>query len=330
MVDWYLAHAESGPARIGVGPAAAWQQWWREQAESAGNPLGRRAAEQGFVLLTGQLRSMGLAPHDIRRERRRGRLWSPALGVASPVVVAGDDLLAGRRRHALAATASVLLRGGVVAERSAAILHGLPTLRIPPVPELTAAAPDWIGRRRRSHLRHAALSPADRTTWFGAPVTTVARTVVDIARHDRRGGLMAADAALREHLTDDAELAGVLYRARGWPGVRQAREIVALADGDAESPLESITRLALHDDGFPPPRLQVWIAGYRVDFLWPQYRLVLEADGREKYRSSETPWEEKKRQLVLERAGYRVERVLWEDVVVGWPAMSNRLRALMR
>ncbi len=139
---------------------------------------------------------------------------------------------------------------------------------------------------------------------------------------------MAADAALHESLTTAAAVRDELTGAAGWPGVRQAREIVALAGGDAESPLESLVRLALHDDGFPPPKLQHWVAGYRVDFLWPEYRLILEADGRVKY-SGDEGWLEKTRQLALHRTDHVVERVVWHDVFGGWPEFSRRLRQLM-
>ena len=107
--------------------------------------------------------------------------------------------------------------------------------------------------------------------------------------------------------------------------MRQARQIVELADGDAESPLESLVRLALHDDGFPRPLLQQWVGGYRVDFLWPEYRLILEADGRLKYTGDQA-WTEKKRQIALGRSDNFVERVVWSDLFAGWPAMSRRLR----
>ena len=208
-------------------------------------------------------------------------------------------------------------------------MQGLPTMGIPAVPELTSLSDDWLGRRVASHLRHAGISAKDLGSWFGVPVTSVARTIVDLGRHDARSAIMAVDAALRERRTTRPELNAALLRARGWPGVRRAREIVALADADAESPLESVVRLALHDDGFPAPRLQRVVAGYRVDFLWPEHRLILEADGRGKY-VGDALWEEKKREIALRRAGYEVERVLWSDVVREWAAMSRRLWALIR
>lgn len=161
--------------------------------------------------------------------------------------------------------------------------------------------------------------------WYGASVTTVARTLVDLARHDRRDAIMAGDAALRERLVTPTALDTALADAGGWPWVRQARAILALATPLAESPLESITRVALHDDGFPPPQLQVWIGDDRVDLYWPNHGLVLEADGRGKYTGEEL-WREKKREQRLRARVRRIERVTWSDVVRDWPETSARLR----
>jgi very-short-patch-repair endonuclease len=285
---------------------------------------------QGFVVTTSQLRAAGWGDHDLRREVRRHTWWVPARATASPVVIDGGGFDARRRQHVITAAASALVRPDhLVSGASAAIMHGLPTMRIPALPGLTSLADDWLGRRASSHLRHAGITAADRSSWFGVPCTTIARTVVDLARHDARSSLMAADAALREQRTRHSDLLDALVRARGWPGVRRAREVIALADGEAESPLESVVRLALHDDGFPAPRLQQVVAGYRVDFLWRDHRLILEADGREKYVGDEL-WREKKRETVLRRAGYEVERVMWADVIRAWPTTSQRLRAQFR
>jgi very-short-patch-repair endonuclease len=340
--QWYLdnvrANATPGidrPQDGDVLPVAAWQSWWCDQVSDE-TPLLRLACRQGFVVATAQLRDEDWADHDLRREVRRGTWWVPARGTASPVVIGGQDHLAQRRRHALRSTAAALVRPGhLISGKSAAILRGLPTMAVPRLPELTSPDDDWLGHRATNHLRHAGIAAVDRDRWFGAPVTAVPRTLVDLARHDRRSAIMAADAALREELTTKRELEAALSRARGWPGVRQAREIAALADGDAESPLESIVRLALHDDGFPSPKLQRIVAGYRVDFLWPEYRLILEADGRVKYSddawSQRDPlWNEKRRETALRRAGFEVERILWSDVFDGWDVMRQRLWRLIR
>jgi very-short-patch-repair endonuclease len=103
-----------------------------------------------------------------------------------------------------------------------------------------------------------------------------------------------------------------------------------MADPLTESALESLVRLALHDDGFPRPQLQVRIAGtsYRADMLWPAHRLILEIDGLAKYTDAE--WRrEKRREQELRRLGYRVERVTWDDVVNRWPQTRSRLLAAL-
>ena len=87
--------------------------------------------------------------------------------------------------------------------------------------------------------------------------------------------------------------------------------------------------MALHDDGFPPPQLQAEIAGFEVDMLWPDQRLVLEADGRLKYTDRDAWWREKRREQVLRRLDYHVERVIWADVLLNWLATSARLRRLL-
>jgi very-short-patch-repair endonuclease len=140
---------------------------------------------------------------------------------------------------------------------------------------------------------------------------------------------MAADAALRERLVTREAIDAVLAAAAGWPGVRQARTVLALADQRGESALESLTRLRLHDDGFPIPDLQVWIGKDRVDMLFPEQRLILEIDGLAKY-AGDALRREKLRETRLRRLGYRVERVTWDDIVNRWPATAAWLRQLLR
>jgi very-short-patch-repair endonuclease len=336
--DWYLDHvladAEPGGASVRPTPTQEWTQWWRQHAE-ASDPLVNAAARQGFVLPTAQLVRLGVSRQRTRTAVRRGRWAAPARGVVAPVDVnepADGVQLIARRRHALAAAAAAHLRPDhVISGRSAAVLHGLPTFSLPRLPIVTAREPVGLGHRGTATIRLAGFRAQDVTTWFGVPVTSVARTVVDLARHDRSDGLMAADAALREQLVDVTEVDDALAAARGWPGVRRARSVLVLASPLSESPLESLVRLRLHDAGFPAPELQVCIAGtpYRVDLLLAEHRLIIEADGRVKYTGDEL-WAEKRRETRLRALGYRVERLLWEDVVQRWPETRRRLVVLLR
>lgn len=308
-----------------AGPIRAWQAGWaaraRDLAHGASIPgVVERALQQGFVLRRRQLHACGVADATVRRLIRRQSWSAPRRGVVAviPPAPATDPAIA-------ACAAAVCRPGHVISHRSAAVVHGLPLLERPPAPELTAVVLTALGARPRTRVRGAGLHEGDAVPWFGLAVTTVARTIMDLARLDRRAGLVAADAALREGVVSASELELAAAQCAGWPGARAAREVSELASPLAESPLESLTRLCVLDAGLPEPQLQVRIAdpadGWwcRVDMAWQQRRVVLEADGRLKYTDTEL-WREKRRQHRLERLGWRVVRAIWADVWGGAPS----------
>jgi len=178
----------------------------------------------------------------------------------------------------------------------------------------------------------------------GIPVTSVARTVVDLARTlPFRSGVVVADSALHGYQVGKGELEAVLRDCARWPGLVKARRVVAFSDWLAESPFESIARVAFADGGLPPPMLQVWIMGSRdpigrVDFLWDKHATIAEADGAMKYADPDRARQQLKRDSELRRAGYEVVHFTWRDLVtipdqvIGWIraafARSARLRAV--
>jgi hypothetical protein len=100
------------------------------------------------------------------------------------------------------------------------------------------------------------------TTVRGVPLTTVARTVIDLARClSFEAGVAVADSALYGGKATRGELDAVLARCARWPGIQRARRAVAFADPRAESVLESLGRAAFHQAGLPPPDLQVLSGG---------------------------------------------------------------------
>jgi hypothetical protein len=165
------------------------------------------------------------------------------------------------------------------------------------------------------------------------PVTTAARTVIDIARTSTlMEGVVVADSALQERHTSKAELRRVLARCERWPGIGQARKVVDFADGLAESVLESCARVTFGDQGLPPPELQVHITGQdgrliaRVDFCWRRYHTIAEADGLLKYESGRKAIAELKRDRLLREAGYEVIHFTWQELF-GEPALvAARIR----
>ncbi len=264
------------------------------------------------MLTTAQAYALGYSREQLRTLVRR-RCWSvPRRGVLAVIHPAGDTKV----QAALAATAAALVRAGsIVSHESAAILHGLPVLDLPPVPTLTIRS-GRSGTIDDVHLYRAPMAAGQIERWYGVPIASVARTAADVARRDRDSGLIVVDSALNEGLTSVAELRAAVEVSTRWPGNSAAGWVLLHADGRAESPLESLARSRLIIAGLPTPNLQVWIAGTRarVDMLYEAERLVIEADGMLKYRSPADLRDEKRRQERIERAGYRVIRVMWSDV----------------
>jgi hypothetical protein len=298
-----------------------------ELAESA-VPAARLALRQGFVLTRAQAIAVGLGPPEQRRLLHRGTWSQPRRGILS-VLPAGHP-----GAPETGATAAALARpGSVITHESAAILHGLPVLTPPARPILTSDARHW-GGTDAALIRAASVPAAHRQSWYGAPLSSVARTIFDVSRASgAAAGLVVADAALAESLCTRSAVQDLCAFGEGWPGVGAARQVAELMNHLSESPLESITRLCLADGGLPPPELQARVrterGRYRVDMLWSRERVIVEADGAVKYRDDSALWREKRRQEDLEQAGYRVVRVTWADVTADPERTVRRVRAAL-
>jgi hypothetical protein len=244
------------------------------------------------------------------------------------------DLDIGALLLSAGAAATALGPSAVVSHETAAVLHGLSLLRPPPA-VLTVTRPPGVGSRSaRQGLRvHSAALPAEHVGGrLGVPMTTVARTVIDLARVlDFRAAVVVADSALQQKLTSIKELKAVIAACPRWRGVRTATQVVEFADGRAESPLESLARLAFHDCGLPPPELQVVVATAgefiaRVDFMWKQFRTVAEADGAAKYEDKSRASHEFRRDARLRDAGFEVVHFTWKDITSDAGAVASSIR----
>jgi very-short-patch-repair endonuclease len=234
------------------------------------------------------------------------------------------DRHAAARRANLAHIAAVraqLGAGQVASHTTAALLWGLPLVRPPAAVHLIQAF-NPNGSLPRDVVRHvAALRPEDVVVRAGQPVTTLERTAVDCATTlGPDGGLVVVDAALHQG-ADRATLADLLARRVGARGVRVARAVLAVADGGAESPGETLARLALLRLGVVAPVTQVAVETHLgmfwTDFGWPEWRVVGEYDGVAKYTThgdaADAVLREKRRQEAIEEAGTTVLRVVSQD-----------------
>jgi hypothetical protein len=152
------------------------------------------------------------------------------------------------------------------------------------------------------------------------PVTSPAWTAVEVARGLRRPRALAAlDAALRSGTCNRAEMWRAAVEQAGRRGIVAVRELLPLADGRAESPMESEARLAMIDGGLPIPILQYEIVDAdrrlrRVDFAWPEERVAVEYDGLDWHSDADAMRRDRERHAALMDVGWVVIGIVFEDV----------------
>ncbi|SDU74216.1 type IV toxin-antitoxin system AbiEi family antitoxin domain-containing protein [Jiangella alkaliphila] len=206
---------------------------------------------------------------------------------------------------------------------SAAALYGLPPINAPPARPVVCLA-DGAGsavNSRYGTVRVAALPPNQCRYQDRCRLTSLPRTVVDVARvAPRADAIVVADAALSSGVTV-ADLRGVLGVQSGWRGSREAAWVIEHADAYAESALESLGRLAFIAHDLPVPMSNAWIdtgeRRYRVDHLLPDRWLVFEADGSLKYDNrldaGRVVADQREREWRLRELGLEVVRYGWEQ-----------------
>jgi hypothetical protein len=198
----------------------------------------------------------------------------------------------------------------VFSHASAAVIWGLPWFG--PWPERvdilrTEAA---RGHYAAGVSRHAAQSDDAHVVIDGLAVTSLARTVVDLAC--QRGfirSVVVGDAALhrdrRRTLSGpapDIDVATLLEElARGSRAPARARDVIGFMDARSDSPGESISRVSMWRAGVPTPVLQQRFAPYTVDFWWPEFGVIGEFDGALKYLDPAM------------RGGRSAERVVYDE-----------------
>lgn len=154
----------------------------------------------------------------------------------------------------------------------------------------------------------------------GRLVTAPAWTAVEIARTLRRPRALAVlDAALHSGACTQLELIAAVDEQHGRSGIVHVRELVQLADGRAESPMESEARLVFIDGGLPLPELQFEIVDlhgklWRVDFAWPDYKVVAEYDSLEWHANPEGWKHDRMKSTRLAERGWTTVPMVVDDI----------------
>lgn len=269
-----------------------------------------------------QLRAEGWSNRRVAQAVRDGELARPLHGVYLATTKVPDaDAHLNRAR-------AVLLRQGtsaVLSHESAAVVHGVPLPHPdPPIVHFTVPSP-MRGRRRPEYQAHSAALAADEVVMKeGVQVTSLVRTIADLmCTTPYIWAVIAADWALNHGVSRDS-LVAFADSHRGCHGVPVLRQAALFADGGAQSPAESASRVSMARAGLPAPVLQFEVIspyGWEAttDFGWPDHGVVGEVDGKAKYRTLLRPGQSPEDAIMAEKAREeRVRQAGWWPVRWNW------------
>jgi hypothetical protein len=294
---------------------------WRPQNGTVEEKLAKIGGASHGVVTRVELEAAGVTSSQIKSRLAAGSLIRVHPGVyrgghASPSLEA-------RYTAAVKACGD----GSLLAGRAAAHLFGL-LKRPPSLPEVLVPTNRRIKgvathRARRSELR-------DATTWRGVPVTTIPRTLVDIAGVLSEPVLarVAHEAQVRHRITPP-QVESVLARRHNWPGARKLRRILWGEVPVTLSRLEAIFLDRLRAATLPQPEVNRRVARRYVDCRWPAQRVTVELDSY-RYHHTRHAWEQdRQREREARTRGDEFRRYSWRDVIEEPEPMLTDLRSLL-
>ena len=221
--------------------------------------------------------------------------------------------------------------GAVLSHRSAAALH---ELRDTNQRKTDVTVPgDWRADRPTIRIHSSTLDSEDVAIVDGIPVTSVARTILDLAGDLQNDPLLrVVEEADRRETFDLRAMERVMARRPTAKGIAELRHILAdYRDApDTRSKLERDFWALIKTAKLPPPQLNTMVAGFLVDVCWPEWRLVVELDSRgfhARRRAFET---DRIRDATLQRHGFRILRITYKRVQEDPDAVLADILALAR
>ena len=282
--------------------------------------IARLAGRSHGVVTRAQLLAAGVSADQVTTRVRRGSL----IRVHPGVYRAGHRAPSVEARYLAAVCAAG--EGALLCGLAAGWLLGL----------VSGGAPRaWVVARLERRIegvhvvRCRGLAALDGTVWRGVPVTSPARTMVDLASVLSLDDLARAfhEAGNRHQLTPD-RVEAVLARRPNSPGAAKLRAVV---HGDAPltlSALERRFRRLLRANGLPLPESNRRIEGRLIDCRWPEFRLTVEIDGY-RYHRSRYAWElDRRREREARARGDDFRRFTYTDVTQP-TALLSELRPVL-
>ena len=297
----------------------------RKDATNREAAIARVARDQHGLITTRQLVALGFDDAAIRYRVRAGRLHRVQRGVYAVGHTAMT--VSARRLAAVLALGDLAFASHITAAAIWGIRQTASGLIHVTVP---GAARDRAGIR----VHRRASADADRTRRDAIPVTSLARTLVDLG--DVVPTVQVRNAFVRaEHLrlVDMKAIDDALARAGRFPGPRRLREVLRVYDPRWER-TRSALELAFLDltaqFALPPAEVNAWIEDtFLVDALWRPQRLVVEVDSPRFHDTPSARRDDARRDHALRSSGYRVLRMRDADIERRSPAAAATIaRAL--
>jgi very-short-patch-repair endonuclease len=272
------------------------------------------AERQWGVVSLAQLRALGLPRGAIKHRLAVGRLH----GLYRGVYAVGHTALRAEGRRLAAVLACG--QGAVLSHVSAAAHWGLLHTAATKTDVTAPATRRGPGGAIRLH-RTRSLDARDTTTHEHIPITTIARTLLDLAAAAGEARLERALAQAHHlRLYDHEAITDVLARANGHRGTgalarATAREDPKWTANDFEARFLRLVRDAKLPEPLVNHALDAPDHGHcRPDFLWPAHDLVVETDGWETHGTRIAFVADRRKDAALTAAGYRVVRFSADDV----------------
>jgi very-short-patch-repair endonuclease len=291
--------------------------------------LGDLAGRQHGVVARWQLLQLGLSKHEIQYRVEIGRLRTVHAGVYA----VGHNPLT-ERGHWMAAVLAGG-KGAVLSHRSAArVWRIIEVERHRPEITLPHASGDGHRAMQRGIVIHRTrwLPDAHRTARYAIPVTTPARTLLDLAGAVSPVRIRRAfEAADRLALLDVEAVLRLCDRATGRKGTGRLRALVAehREMPFTRSELERRFLRLCDRASIRRPAVNVEVEGFEVDFFWPAHRLIVELDSWSFHRDRAAFERDRGRDATLQVAGYRVLRITYRRLVDEPDLVAREIEALL-
>jgi Transcriptional regulator, AbiEi antitoxin/Protein of unknown function (DUF559) len=289
-------------------------------AGAADKASARLAGRQRGYITRRQLLDLGLGPDAVAYRVRTGRL----IPVHAGVYAVGHAPVSSPDR----AYAAVLACGpaAILSHGTAASLWGVDKRWQTPF-EVTVPS---VRRRPGIRIHRAKLYRRDIRRHDGIRVTSPARTVLDIAPRltDRALTRAVNDLRIARHLRA-TDLQDLINRCPTHHGVPRLRALVDPHRGPTRSELEDAFQDLTERYGLPPALINARVAGYEVDVLFPEEKVIVELDGYEFHGTRQAFEGDRERDATTLQAGFATVRLTWQRMQDRRAREAARLHSIL-